>query len=86
MGNRFCRTPSDRQNKNTEERAAVFRGKIGVQSCTVRDITNLGAGVDAQDLQMVPLDFDLSFDGFRTGRSCQLMWRQGDFLGVVFAS
>jgi hypothetical protein len=63
-----------------------FRGKTGVQSCTVRDITNLGARIDAQDLQMVPLDFDLSFDGFRTGRNCQLIWRQDDFLGVAFAS
>jgi hypothetical protein len=63
-----------------------FRGNTGAQSCTVRDVTNRGAGISARGLQVMPLDFELSFDGFRTARNCQLIWRQGDFLGVVFAS
>jgi hypothetical protein len=45
-----------------------FSKKAGVQSCTVRDVTNLGAGIRAQNLQIVPLNFELSFDGFRTVR------------------
>jgi hypothetical protein len=45
-----------------------FNEKTGVHSCTVRDVTNLGAGVRTQDLKIVPLEFALSFDNFRTVR------------------
>jgi hypothetical protein len=60
--------------------------KSGVQSCTVRDVTNLGAGIRVQDLQIMPLGFELSFDGFRTVRKCRLIWRQDEFFGVAFES
>lgn len=60
--------------------------KIGVHTCTVRDVSNLGAGIRAQDLTVVPLDFALSFDNFRTVRMCRLIWRQGEFFGVAFES
>jgi len=63
-----------------------FSEKTGVQSCTVRDVTNSGAGIIAQNLQIMPLDFALSFDGFRTLRMCRLIWRQDDFLGAAFES
>jgi hypothetical protein len=70
---------------------AIARGwlvlrETGVHSCTVRDVTNLGAGVRTHDLKIVPLDFALSFDNFRTVRMCRQIWRQGDFLGVAFKS
>jgi hypothetical protein len=61
-----------------------FSEKTGVQSCTVRDVTNSGAGIIAQNLQIMPLDFALSFDGFGTLRSCRLVWRHDDSLGVFF--
>jgi len=61
-----------------------FSKRAGVHSCTVRDLTNLGVGIRAQSLQIMPLDFGLSFDGFRTVRTCQLIWRQGEFFGVAF--
>ena len=63
-----------------------FNEKIGVHPCTVRDVTNLGAGIRAEELKVVPLDFALSFDNFRTIRMCHLIWRQSDFLGVAFRS
>jgi hypothetical protein len=63
-----------------------FRGIAGVQSCTVRDVTNRGAGMRAQNLKIVPLDFELSFDNFRTVRMCRLIWRDDEFLGVAFES
>ena len=63
-----------------------FSKKAGVQSCTVRDVTNSGAGIRAQNLQIMPLDFELSFDGFRTVRKCRLIWRQHEFFGVAFES
>jgi hypothetical protein len=63
-----------------------FNEKTGANSCTVRDVTNLGAGIRAQNLQIIPLDFALSFDNFRTVRMCRLIWRQDEFLGVSFES
>jgi hypothetical protein len=61
-----------------------FSEKSGVHPCTVRDVTNRGAGIRAHDLKIVPLEFGLSFDKFRTIRTCRLVWRQGDFLGMAF--
>jgi hypothetical protein len=61
-----------------------FSEKAGVHPCTVRDVTNLGAGIRAQELKVIPLEFALSFDNFRTVRMCRLIWRQGEFLGVAF--
>lgn len=61
-----------------------FRGQTGVRSCGVADITNAGAGIRTQDLAVLPLTFELSFDNFRTARKCRLIWRDGNFLGVAF--
>jgi hypothetical protein len=63
-----------------------FSEKSGVQACTVRDVTNVGAGIRAPNLQIMPLEFALSFDGYRAVRKCRLTWRQGDFFGVAFES
>ena len=72
--------------RTTIARSALlfFTGQTGVRSCAVRDITNLGAGICTRDLPALPLNFELSFDNFRTGRKCQLTWRDGDFVGVAF--
>ena len=61
-----------------------FSGQTGVRSCGVTDITNVGAGIRTQDLPALPLNFELSFDNFRTVRKCRLIWRDGDFVGVAF--
>jgi hypothetical protein len=59
-------------------------GQIGVRSCGITDITNAGAGIRTQDLTILPLNFELSFDKFHTVRRCRLIWREGDFIGVAF--
>jgi hypothetical protein len=61
-----------------------FSEKTGVHSCTVRDVTNAGAGIRGQNYQLMPIEFALSFDNFRTVRECRLIWRDGDFFGVAF--
>jgi hypothetical protein len=63
-----------------------FGAQTGVHPCTVADITNTGAGIRAQDLAAIPLNFELSFDKFRTSRHCRLIWRDGDVIGVAFKS
>jgi hypothetical protein len=61
-----------------------FSESSGVYSCTVHDVTNSGAGIRLQGLKVVPLEFELSFDNFRSARKCRLVWRQGDFFGAAF--
>src|ERR1700680_828270 len=52
-----------------------FSGQTGVRSCAVTDITNVGACIHLRGLPVLPLNFDLSFDKFRTSRKCLLIWR-----------
>jgi hypothetical protein len=61
-----------------------FAGRDGVHACCVRDVTNLGAGIRLTGLNIVPFEFAISFDNFRTMRRCRLIWRDGDFVGVIF--
>ena len=61
-----------------------FGGQTGVRSCGITDITNAGAGIRTQGLAVLPLNFELSFDNFRTIRKCRLIWRDGNLLGVTF--
>jgi hypothetical protein len=63
-----------------------FVGQTGVFSCCVRDVTNRGAGIQLDGLNLMPMDFDLSFDNFRTIRKCRMIWRDGDFVGIAFES
>ena len=63
-----------------------FAGHAGVYSCCVRDVTNDGAGIRLNWLNIVPFEFDLSFDNFRTVHRCRLIWRDGDYIGLKFES
>jgi hypothetical protein len=63
-----------------------FGAQTGVHPCTVTDITNAGARILTQDLAAIPLNFELSFDKFRTSRNCRLIWRDSDLVGVAFIS
>lgn len=63
-----------------------FRGGAGVFPCCVCDVTNSGAGVRLEQLNVLPVEFDLSFDNFRTVRECRLVWRDADFVGVAFGT
>jgi hypothetical protein len=58
------------RTKITKGALLFFTGQVGVRSCTVRDITSVGAGVRIQDLPVLPISFALSFDNFRTSRKC----------------
>jgi hypothetical protein len=65
--------------------ALLFFDKArGVLTCRVQDVTNAGAGIELHGLNLLPLDFELSFDKFHTIRECRVVWRQGDFVGVAF--
>jgi hypothetical protein len=72
--------------RTTIHRAVLmhFAGREGVQVCSVRDVTNHGAGIRLNGLNIVPSEFDISFDNFHTTRRCRLIWRDGDFVGASF--
>jgi hypothetical protein len=72
------------RTKILKEALLFMSEKSGLHPCSVCDVTNLGAGIRAQDLKVVPVEFLLSFDNFRTVRMCRRIWRQADFLGVAF--
>jgi hypothetical protein len=76
------------RHRNVINRGALmfYAGTAGVETCTVRDVTNLGAGIRLHEAQIVPVDFDISFDNFRTIRKSRLIWRDGDFVGAAFES
>jgi hypothetical protein len=63
-----------------------FMGQDRVHPCCVRNVTNHGAGLKLNGLNIVPSEFGISFDNFRTMRRCRMIWRDGDFVGVAFES
>jgi hypothetical protein len=72
--------------RTTINRGALmhFAGQEGVQACSVQNVTNHGAGIRLNGLNIVPSEFAISFDNFRTTRRCRLIWRDGDFVGASF--
>jgi hypothetical protein len=52
--------------------------------CTVQNITSRGACLKMANTHGVPETFDLTFEHGRTRRSCRVVWRTNDKLGVSF--
>jgi hypothetical protein len=73
---RASRTPFDRNA------LLFFAGQPGLFGCSVRDVTDSGAGIHLRGLRVLPVEFNLSFDNFRTTRGCRLIWRNDDVVGV----
>lgn len=61
-----------------------FSGQRGVFSCGVVDISNAGAKIRLNALNLLPPNFKLSFDNFQTVHKCRLIWRWGDLIGIAF--
>jgi hypothetical protein len=89
--------PTSREGANLDRRAIgrtminrdvsmFFLGQDLIHACPVRDVTNHGAGIQLNGLNIVPSEFGVSFDNFRTMRRCRLIWRYGDFVGAAFES
>jgi hypothetical protein len=54
--------------------------------CTVQNITSGGACLKVANTAGMPETFDLTFEHGRTRRSCRVVWRTADMLGVMFES
>jgi len=60
-----CRSIERRSVGRTQiNRSALlfFHGPADVFACCVRDVTNSGAGIRLEGLNVLPVEFDLSFD------------------------
>jgi hypothetical protein len=80
----FERRASERTPRN---RGALLRisGLNSLFALTVRDTSDHGIGMRLHvDLPLLPVDFELSDNGFRTIRRCRLVWRESNFLGAEF--
>ena len=61
-----------------------FRGRREVHACVAYDVTETSARIYSDELGLLPIDFFVTFDNFRTIGRCQLAWRRRDHIGAVF--
>jgi hypothetical protein len=79
-----------------EERRAVQRTKVlrnakiiqdhrmPVISCTVKNLSSQGACLSVASTYLLPDTFELTFEHGRSRRSCRVIWRTSDKMGVAF--
>mgnify|MGYP003393016628 CR=1 FL=1 len=78
------------QEKRRTPRHRVFKGAlIAFQgrsvNCTVRNMSDGGAGLDIDGSQTVPPSFTLVLESDRVIRRCEMIWRTERRAGVAFA-
>lgn len=61
-----------------------FRGGRQLHACVAYNVTPTGARIRSEGLGLLPVDFYITFDKFRTIARCRLVWRYQDRIGVVF--
>jgi len=78
-------------DRRTIKRTRVLRSakiivprRSPVIHCTVQNINNGGACLKLANTYGLPETFDLTFEHGRTRRSCRVVWRTDDKLGVTF--
>ena len=62
-------------------------GGFAVRPCMVEDISSSGAKITIQDNNTLPAKLRLAFSrDTRSGRACEVVWRDGRTFGVKFVS
>ncbi len=63
----------------------VFNGSFAARPCTVLDLSESGAKIEASDPSPVRTKLRLALSrDVRTGRPCEVVWRRGNTFGVKF--
>jgi hypothetical protein len=62
----------------------IIPGLGSIYSCGLRDVSNTGAGLRLSGLVLMPISFELFSRDLVALTRCRLIWRHGDFAGVVF--
>jgi hypothetical protein len=60
----------------------IFNGRFSVLACTIRNLSDTGAGLEMGTTLGVPVQFTLAFDGAE--RPCLVRWRTERRMGVSF--
>jgi hypothetical protein len=66
------------------KRAKIIIGTTMAVDCVVGNITNVGARIRVPTAVDLPEAIDILFDEGRTFRTCRVVWRNGDEIGVEF--
>jgi hypothetical protein len=81
----------ERKERRERQRTRVLRnakiiapGFSSMMHCTVQDITGRGACLTVADTYGMPQTFELTFEQGHTRRSCRVVWRSRDRLGIAF--
>ena len=61
-----------------------FRGGRELHTCTAYRVTPTSARIHCDGLGLLPIDFYVTFDKFRTIARCRLVWRDQNRIGVAF--
>ena len=69
---------------HVQKRAKLLTEEPLPIDCVVLDLTNSGAGIRVQNLSALRDALNLTFDSGRSHRSCRVVWRIADRLGVEF--
>ena len=78
------------QERRKITRTRVLKGakflfkNSSVRDCVVRNLTNVGAGIEIPYTIDLPEALDLTFDSGRSFRRCRLAWRKINTVGVEF--
>ena len=82
----FERRTSERIKHN---RGALLRiaGLRNLFELTVRDVSDRGIGIRLSiHLLLLPVEFEISDNGFRSAQNCRLIWRENGCIGAEFVS
>ncbi len=62
----------------------VFNNRYSVLDCTVRDLSDTGAGISFADVSAIPPEFELEIPNRGLRVQGRLMWSRGTNHGVMF--
>lgn len=84
--------PAEIINQRAAPRLRTFKGgRIWIKGsstidCKIRDLSVSGAKLAVASVVGIPNVFDLEFTQEKTYRTCEIVWRKVDMLGVRFLS
>ena len=63
----------------------TLEGGFAARPCVVQDLSSTGAKITIDDPNTLPAKLKLAFArDARTGRSCEVVWRRGNSVGIKF--
>lgn len=76
---------SDNRSRTLKTGKVVFNQRMSVLDCVIKNLSERGASLQfAASTISVPERFELIVPGNNQRRDCNVIWRQGERIGVVF--